>query len=137
MADPSYDNPMRAAKFINAPVAHVPLTSDYRHDVKAMLAANPKAGMYYVVNPNNPTGTMTPMAEIEWLVDNKPAGAIVLIDEAYIHWTTEYPSNTANHLVRAGKEVIITRTFSKIFGMAGARVGYLMAQPDVLKRVAL
>ncbi|MGZ5925935.1 MAG: aminotransferase class I/II-fold pyridoxal phosphate-dependent enzyme [Rhizomicrobium sp.] len=137
MADPSYDNPMRAAKFINAPVAHVPLTSDYRHDVKAMLAANPNAGMYYVVNPNNPTGTMTPMAEIEWLVNNKPAGAIVLIDEAYIHWTTDYPNNTANHLVRAGKEVIIARTFSKIFGMAGARAGYLMAQPDVLKRVEL
>ena len=54
---------------------------------KAMLAANPNAGVYYVVNPNNPTGTMTPMAEIEWLVDNKPAGSIVVIDEAYIHWT--------------------------------------------------
>ncbi|MEP6830303.1 MAG: aminotransferase class I/II-fold pyridoxal phosphate-dependent enzyme, partial [Rhizomicrobium sp.] len=137
MADPSYNNVVRAAQFIKAPVALVPLTSDYRHDVKAMLAANPNAGFYYVVNPNNPTGTMTPMSEIEWLVDNKPAGAIVLIDEAYIHWTTEYPNNTANHLVRAGKEVIIARTFSKIFGMAGARCGYLMAQPDVLKRVAL
>ncbi len=137
MADPSYNNVVRTAQFINAPVGLVALTSDYRHDMKAMLAANPNAGLYYVVNPNNPTGTMTPMSEIEWLVDNKPAGAIVLIDEAYIHWTTEYPNNTANHLVRAGKEVIIARTFSKIFGMAGARCGYLMAQPDVLKKVAL
>ena len=51
------------------------------------------------VNPNNPTGTMTPMADIEWLVDNKPAGAIVLIDEAYIHWSKDYPNNTATHLV--------------------------------------
>jgi histidinol-phosphate aminotransferase len=137
MADPSYNNVVRTAQFIKAPVGLVALTSDYRHDVKAMLAANPNAGLYYVVNPNNPTGTMTPMAEIEWLVDNKPAGSIVLIDEAYIHWTREYPNNTANHLVRAGKEVIIARTFSKIFGMAGARCGYLMAQPDVLKKVAL
>jgi histidinol-phosphate aminotransferase len=137
MADPSYNNVVRTAQFINAPVGLVALTSDYRHDMKAMLAANPNAGLYYVVNPNNPTGTMTPMAEIEWLVDNKPAGSIVLIDEAYIHWTNEYPNNTANHLVRAGKEVIIARTFSKIFGMAGARCGYLMAQPDVLKKVAL
>jgi histidinol-phosphate aminotransferase len=137
MADPSYNNVVRAAQFIKAPVALVPLTSDYRHDVKAMLAANPNAGFYYVVNPNNPTGTMTPMAEIEWLVDNKPAGSIVLIDEAYIHWTTEFPNNTATHLVRAGKEVIIARTFSKIFGMAGARAGYMMAHPDVIKRVAL
>jgi histidinol-phosphate aminotransferase len=137
MADPSYNNVVRTAQFINAPVGLVALTSDYRHDMKAMLSANPNAGLYYVVNPNNPTGTMTPMAEIEWLVDNKPAGSIVLIDEAYIHWTNEYPNNTANHLVRAGKEVIIARTFSKIFGMAGARCGYLMAQPDVLKKVAL
>ena len=137
MADPSYNNVLRPSQFIKTPISLVALTSDYRHDVKAMLAANPKAGLYYVVNPNNPTGTMTPMSEIEWLVDNKPAGSIVLIDEAYIHWTTEYPNNTANHLVRAGKEVIIARTFSKIFGMAGARCGYLMAQPDVLKKVAL
>jgi histidinol-phosphate aminotransferase len=136
-ADPTYDNPTRVAKFLKAPIVNVPLTSDYRHDVKAMLAANPNAGVYYVVNPNNPTGTMTPMAEIEWLVDNKPAGAVVLIDEAYIHWTKDFPNNTATHLVRAGKEVIIARTFSKIFGMAGARVGYLMAQPDVLKKVAI
>ena len=137
MADPSYNNVLRAAQFIKAPAALVPMTSDYRHDVKAMLAANPNAGLYYVVNPNNPTGTMTPMSEIEWLVDNKPAGSIVLIDEAYIHWTTDFPNNTATHLVRAGKEVIIARTFSKIFGMAGARCGYLMAQPDVLKKIAL
>ena len=137
MADPSYNNVVRTAQFIKAPASLVAMTSDYRHDVKAMLAANPNAGLYYVVNPNNPTGTMTPMAEIEWLVDNKPAGSIVLIDEAYIHWTTDFPNNTATHLVKAGKEVIIARTFSKIFGMAGARCGYLMAQPDVLKKIAL
>lgn len=137
MADPSYNNVLRAAKFIKAPIGLVALTSDYRHDVKAMLAANPNAGFYYVVNPNNPTGTMTPMAEIEWLVDNKPAGAIVLIDEAYIHWTTDYPNNTATHLVRAGKEVIIARTFSKIFGMAGMRIGYTMGRPELLAKLKL
>ena len=118
-ADPSYDSPQRVAKRIGVPVTYLPLTSDYRHDVKAMLAANPNAGVYYVVNPNNPTGTMTPMSEIEWLVDNKPAGAIVLIDETYIHWSKDYPNNTCTHLVRSGKEVVLTRTFSKVFGMAG------------------
>ncbi|HEY2837383.1 MAG TPA: aminotransferase class I/II-fold pyridoxal phosphate-dependent enzyme [Rhizomicrobium sp.] len=134
-ASPTYDNPTPVAKYLNVPIASVPLTSDYRHDVKAMVAANPNAGLFYVVNPNNPTGTMTPMSEIEWLVDNKPAGAVVLIDEAYIHWTPEYPNNSAAHLVRAGKDVIITRTFSKVFGMAGARVGYVMARPDLVKKV--
>lgn len=134
-ASPTYDNPTPVAKFLNVPIASAPLTSDYRHDVKAMLKANPNGGVYYVVNPNNPTGTMTPMAEIEWLVDNKPAGAVVLLDEAYIHWTKDYPNNTATHLVRAGKDVVLTRTFSKVFGMAGARVGYVMARPDLIKKV--
>ena len=67
---------------------------------------------------------MTPIAEIEWLVDNKPAGSIVVIDEAYIHWSKDYPNNTTSHLAAAGKDVLVMRTFSKIFGMAGMRVGY-------------
>ena len=119
------------------PIKAVPLKADYSHDVRAMLAANPNAGVYYVVNPNNPTGTMTPMADIEWLVDNKPAGSIVLIDEAYIHWSDAYPNNTAAHLAAAGKDVIVLRTFSKIFGMAGARMGYFMARPDLVKKMQM
>ena len=123
-ADPTYETAGTAAKYIGAPIKAVPLTADYRHDVKAMLAANPKAGLYYICSPNNPTGTLTPMADIEWLVANKPAGAIVVVDEAYIHFTSGYPGNTATHLVAAGKDVLIMRTFSKIFGMAGMRVGF-------------
>jgi histidinol-phosphate aminotransferase len=134
-ADPTYETPGTAARFIGAPIKAVPLTADYRHDVKAMLAANPKAGLYYVCSPNNPTGTLTPMADIEWLVANKPKGAIVVIDEAYIHFTAAYPSNTATHLVAAGKDVLIMRTFSKIFGMAGMRMGFAMGRPDLLAKL--
>lgn len=136
-ADPTYETPGRAAAFLNVPVKAVPLKADYSHDVRGMLAANPNAGVYYVVNPNNPSGTMTPMADIEWLVDNKPAGAIVVIDEAYIHWSDAYPNNTASHLAAAGKDVIVLRTFSKIFGMAGARMGYFMARPDIVKKMQM
>ncbi|HXR94753.1 MAG TPA: aminotransferase class I/II-fold pyridoxal phosphate-dependent enzyme [Rhizomicrobium sp.] len=136
-ADPTYETPGRAAKFLEIPVKQVPLKADYSHDVRAMLAANPNAGVYYIVNPNNPSGTMTPMADIEWLVDNKPAGSIVLIDEAYIHWSDAYPNNTASHLAAAGNDVIILRTFSKIFGMAGARMGYFMARPDIVKKMQM
>ena len=136
-ADPTYETPGRAAAFLNVPVKAVPLKPDYSHDVRAMLAANPGAGVYYIVSPNNPTGTMTPMSEIEWLVENKPAGSIVLIDEAYIHWSDAYPNNTATHLVAQGKDVIILRTFSKIFGMAGARMGYFMARPDIVKKMQM
>jgi histidinol-phosphate aminotransferase len=115
----------------------VPLKADYSHDVKAMLAANPNAGVYYVVNPNNPTGSMTPMADIEWLVANKPAGSIVLVDEAYIHWSDAYPNNSAAHLAAQGKDVVVLRTFSKVFGMAGARMGFFMARPDVIAKMQM
>jgi histidinol-phosphate aminotransferase len=80
---------------------------------------------------------MTSNSEIEWLVDNKPSGSIVVIDEAYIHWTKAYPSNTTSHLVAAGKDVLIMRTFSKIFGMAGMRIGYTMGRPELLAKLKL
>jgi len=136
-ADVTYETAGTAAKWLGAPIKTVPLKADFSHDVKGMLAADPKAGVYYVCSPNNPTGTMTPMADIEWLVNNKPAGSMVVIDEAYIHFTSGYPNNTATHLARAGKDVLIMRTFSKIFGMAGMRVGYFMARPDIVKKMAL
>ena len=136
-ADPTYETVGDAARFLGAPVKAVPLKPDYSHDVKAMLAADPHAAIYYVCNPNNPTGTVTPTADIEWLVNNKPAGSMVVIDEAYIHWTTDYPGNSTRHLASAGKDVLVMRTFSKIFGMAGMRVGYFMARPDIIKKVMM
>jgi histidinol-phosphate aminotransferase len=136
-ADPGYETAPTAAKWLSAPIKAVPLKADYSHDVKAMLAANPKAGLYYVVNPNNPTGTMTAKADIEWLVNNKPAGAMVIIDEAYIHWSRAYPGNTSTYLAKAGKDVLVMRTFSKIFGMAGMRVGYFMARPDIIQKLEM
>lgn len=136
-ASPSFDNAKWSALFMKAPVKEVPLKADYSHDVRAMLAADPNAGVYYINNPNNPTATMTPMADIEWLVANKPAGSVVLLDEAYIHCSDDYPNNTGAHLVRQGKDVFITRTFSKIFAMAGARLGLVLARPDLLARLTL
>ncbi len=136
-ADMTYETAGRAATWLGAPLKTVPLKADYSHDVKAMLAADPNAGVYYVCNPNNPTGTMTPAADIEWLVENKPAGSMVVIDEAYIHWTTDYPNNSMAKLAVAGKDVLIMRTFSKIFGMAGMRVGYFMGRPDIVKKMNL
>ena len=131
-ADPTFELAGQTARWLGAPVKRVPLTSDYAHDVKAMLATDPNAGLYYVVTPNNPTGTVTPLADIEWLLANKPAGSMILIDEAYIHFAG---APTASWLVAAGKDVIVLRTFSKIFGMAGMRLGYMMARPDVISRM--
>lgn len=132
MADPGYEAGEEAAKFIGAPVVKVPLTSDYAHDVKAMAAVQ-NAGVIYICNPNNPTGTMTKREDIEWLVANKPAGSVVLIDEAYIHFAGK-EEHTSMNLVKAEKDVIILRTFSKIYGMAGLRAGVAIGRPDLIKK---
>jgi len=131
MADPSYESAAAAAKITGAKVIRVPLTKDYQHDVKAMAAADPNAGLIYLVNPNNPTGTLTPKSDIEWLVANKPKGAIVMIDEAYTH-ISGAPFNS--DLVAADKDVVILRTFSKIYGMAGLRAGAIIARPDIIEK---
>lgn len=133
-ANPGYEAGGRAAKFIGSPVINVPLSPNtYAHDVKAMAAASPTAGLIYVCNPNNPTGTLTPKSDIEWLVDNKPAGSVVMIDEAYTH-ISGAPFNS--DLVEKGKDVVILRTFSKIFGMAGLRAGAAFARPDLLQKMS-
>lgn len=131
-ADPGYESPAGAAKFTGAGSIGVPLTKEWAHDVRAMVKAHPTPGLFYVCNPNNPTGTVTPRADIEWLLANKPAGSILLLDEAYIHFCGE-PRGT--DLVAAGKDVVILRTFSKIYGMAGLRAGVAMARPDLLGRM--
>lgn len=136
-ADPTYETSGRAAKFLNVPIKNVPLKADYSHDLRAMSTTDGNAGVIYVCNPNNPTGTMTANSEIEWLVNNKPQGSIVVIDEAYIHWTRDYPNNTLSHLAAEGKDVLVMRTFSKIFGMAGMRIGYTMGHPELLAKLRL
>jgi histidinol-phosphate aminotransferase len=130
--DPSFETGMNMAALAGARVIKVPLTKTYAHDVKAMLAAGPDAGVFYICNPNNPTGTLTSHSDIEYLVANKPKDSIALIDEAYIH-LSEAPS--ALDLVKAGKDVIVLRTFSKVYGMAGLRCGFVIARPDLLEQV--
>lgn len=130
-ADPSYEQGPRAAQACKAPVKMVPLTPTYAHDVKAMLAADPKAGAFYIVNPNNPTGTMTPRADILWLLKNKPAGSVVIVDEAYLHFSN---GESVLDQVAAGQDLIVLRTFSKIYGMAGIRAGFAAARPDLLAK---
>ncbi len=104
----------------------------YAHDVKAMVAADPNAGVIYICNPNNPTGTLTPKADIVWALENKPKGSILLVDEAYIH-LSDAPD--VLDLVAAGKDLIVLRTFSKIYGMAGIRCGFAVGRPDLLAKL--
>jgi histidinol-phosphate aminotransferase len=130
--DPGFELGFNTAEHTGARVVKVPLTRTYAHDAKAMLTAAPDAGLFYICNPNNPSGTLTPRSEIEYLIANKPADSVVVIDEAYIHFTG---APSALDLVKSGKDVIVLRTFSKVYGMAGIRCGFLIARPDLAKRV--
>jgi histidinol-phosphate aminotransferase len=132
-ADPGYEAPEGAARFIGTPVHRIPLTKDYRHDVRAMAKADAHSGLIYVCNPNNPSGTVTPKEDVEWLIANKPAGSVVLLDEAYIHFASS--ATPATYLVAKDKDVIILRTFSKIYGMAGLRAGAALGRPDLLAKL--
>ena len=131
-ADPGYEAGIFMSKVSGARVVAVPLTKTYAHDTHAMLAAAPDAGVIYICNPNNPTGTLTPHSDIEYAAENKPKGAVVLIDEAYLHFS-DAPS--AIDLVKADKDVIVLRTFSKVYGLAGIRCGFAIARPDLLDRL--
>jgi histidinol-phosphate aminotransferase len=132
VADPSYEAPIFIAQGAGVKVLKVPLTPDYAHDVRAMIAADPNAGVFYICNPNNPTGTITSRADIEYALANKPKGSVLLIDEAYIHFSNATPSLD---LVKADKDLIVLRTFSKIYGMAGLRCGVAIGRPDLLAKL--
>jgi histidinol-phosphate aminotransferase len=135
VADPGYEAPMWAAQVNGAPVLKVPLADPKgaaSHDVKAMLAASTTPGVIYICNPNNPTGTCTPRKDIEYIVAHAPKDAIVLIDEAYIHLCDEPHSLD---FVKEGKNVIVLRTFSKLYGMAGIRMGFAVGRPDLLAKI--
>jgi histidinol-phosphate aminotransferase len=128
MADPSYEQGTRAAATMKAKLFTVPLTKDGAHDVKAMAAASPKAGAYYIVNPNNPTGTMTPKEDIVWLLKNKAPGSVVIVDEAYFHFSND--ESMVDHVAKDA-DLIVMRTFSKIYGMAGLRAGFFIGKPEL------
>ena len=132
MADPSYEAATRAAEATGAPVHRIPLKADMSYDIKAMVEASPTAGVIYICNPNNPTGVPVKRSDIEWVLANKPAGSIVVVDEAYIHFSDAEP---VVDLVAKDKDLVVIRTFSKIYSMGGLRFGYAMARPDLMKKI--
>jgi histidinol-phosphate/aromatic aminotransferase/cobyric acid decarboxylase-like protein len=97
-----------------------------------MVAASPTAGVIYICNPNNPTGTLTKRKDIEFVLANMPKGSILLLDEAYIHLSGDA---AGSDLVAADKDIIILRTFSKLYGMAGLRAGAAFGRPDLLAKM--
>lgn len=134
MATPSYEVPRQAAESNKVAVCEVDLDMRHAHDVPAMLAADPQAGMLYLCNPNNPTGTLTPTEAIRQALANKPKGSVLVVDEAYIDFC-DAPSCVS--WIKDHDDLLVLRTFSKIYGMAGARLGLAIGHPALLERLAV
>jgi histidinol-phosphate aminotransferase len=131
--DPGYLQLSAAAKAVGGREVAVPLNARLEHDLDAMAAAvGPDTGCVYLANPNNPTGTVVPSAQIRDFVRKVGPKTLVVVDEAYLDIADDYAGRTVIDLVRKGENVIVLRTFSKIYGLAGIRVGYGIGAPKLI-----
>lgn len=132
MAAPSFVVYSMAVRSVGASPIEIPLT-DYRHDLAAMAdAITEKTKIIFIANPNNPTGTVNKKNEFEKFMDKIPDGILVIVDEAYYEYVTdpEYP-DTLKYF-RDGRDILILRTFSKVYGLAGLRIGYGIVRKDIV-----
>lgn len=134
MAEPTFEAIGYYAQAAGASIVKIPLDDTYAHDLGKMAPAN--AGLVYICNPNNPTASITPKAALRAFLDSVPASTIVLVDEAYHHYAASPQYESVAPLLKTKPNLIVARTFSKIFGMAGLRAGYGLAQPDVIKKLS-
>ena len=138
-SDPSYSILYQHASGLKAETIKIPLLADFRQDIPAMVrAANENratVGLVYLCNPNNPTGRIVTKDEVKQLLDGLPPEIPVLIDEAYHHFVEDPAYATSVPYVLEGRQVIVARTFSKIAGLAGMRLGYALAPREVLQRM--
>lgn len=137
-ADPTYEQLMRAAVLHGAKLEKVPLTAGtYDHNLAEMeKRVSDNTTLVYVNNPNNPTGVTIEPVALRAFVDRVSAQKPVFVDEAYIHYTSDPVKFSVIDNVKKGQNVIVARTFSKIYGMAGLRLGYLVGQPDTLAAIS-
>ena len=133
-SEPTFKVWLPAARKLGLPTKLVPLTSSKHNDLNALgNAMDADTKMLYLCNPNNPTGTVSPKSDLEAFVKTVTSKTILLMDEAY---TDYYDSPSMSHLVSSNPNLIIAKTFSKTYGMAGARVGYVLAHPDTIKELS-
>lgn len=136
-SDPSYEILYQNARNLKADTIRIPLLADFRQDIPAMIRATKKnhrqVGFVYLCNPNNPTGRIVTRDEVRQLLDGIPEDVPVLIDEAYHHFVEDPAYETSIPYVKEGRAVIVARTFSKIAGLAGMRLGYAVAPREQLQ----
>jgi histidinol-phosphate aminotransferase len=134
VAVPTFEAILINASANGADVLKVPLTSSFAHDLPKMLTAA-KRGLIYVCNPNNPTASITPKDELRDFIAKTPRETMILVDEAYFHYADSPEYETTIPLVKDHPNLIVSRTFSKIYGMAGLRCGYCVAQKETVDQL--
>jgi histidinol-phosphate aminotransferase len=132
VADPTFEACAGHSKASGAEAVKIKLNATYAHDLPKMLEV-PKAGLHYICNPNNPTASITPKSDLRAFLAKVPRETIVLVDEAYHHFVESADYESVIPLVKDYPNLIVARTFSKIYGMAGLRCGYCIAQPDKIE----
>jgi histidinol-phosphate aminotransferase len=133
-ADPTFEAILEQASTNGSEVVKVPLTSTFTHDLSKMVGVG-KGGLIYVCNPNNPTASITPKNELRDFIGKTPPETMILVDEAYFHFADSPDYETAIPLVKDHPNLIVARTFSKIYGMAGLRCGYCVAQKETIDQM--
>jgi len=131
VAEPTFEAVLGYAKVTKAEPVKVPLTADFRHDLPRMAAAcDAGTGLVYVCNPNNPTGTIVTRDEFTLFLERVPRTVAILVDEAYHHFVDDPRYASALDWIDKAPNVVVVRTFSKVYGMAGMRLGYAVASKE-------
>jgi histidinol-phosphate aminotransferase len=134
VADPTFEAILNHARVNSAEIVKVPLAKDFSHDLVKMRAAA-REGLIYVCNPNNPTASITPKNELREFIAQVPRRTMILVDEAYFHYADSPEYESVIPMIKDHPNLIVARTFSKIYGMAGLRCGYCVAQAETIQRL--
>ncbi len=133
-ADPTFEAILHHASVNGAEVVKIPLTDNFAHDLSKMTATA-NQGLVYICNPNNPTASITPKKELHDFIANTPPQTTILVDEAYFHYADSPDYESVIPMIKDHPNLIVARTFSKIYGMAGLRCGYCVAQREIIERM--
>jgi len=134
VADPTFEAILNHARVSGAEIVKVPLTKDFSHDLTKMQAAA-SGGLIFVCNPNNPTASITSKNEMREFIARVPSQTMILVDEAYFHYADSPDYESVIPMIKDHPNLIVARTFSKIYGMAGLRCGYCVAQDETIQRL--
>jgi|SRR5579875_664495 len=136
VAEPTFEAVTSYAKACHGTAVKVPLTRDFRHDLPAMArACRSETGLVYVCNPNNPTATINTREEFAAFISKVPASTHVLVDEAYFHFVEDPRYASVIDLIPRYPNLIVARTFSKVYGLAGMRLGYAVGHRDAIAAI--